>query len=166
MLHENTKQFRGISVKELEATKQSLRRSQEVVAGYYRENTVLKTLAENHQEVYDRLENRAKSAEATTKQLRQQQDSTAEVFKAAVAGHTAQSRRLHEFLAQADVAEDSESARLRRRNADLREQVKRLTLANRTLRARVKLEAMDPDVLTLVVEGSFPLDVSSLVYRD
>ncbi|KAG6599823.1 uncharacterized protein IUM83_13286 [Phytophthora cinnamomi] len=76
-------------------------------------------------------------------------------FKAAVASSTAPSKRLHDLLACLDAGDDLSSIRLQRRNEDLQEQVKLLTRANRTLRAHVKFEDMDQDVLVLISEGSY-----------
>ncbi|EGZ13085.1 hypothetical protein PHYSODRAFT_334895 [Phytophthora sojae] len=67
-----------------------------------------------------------------------------------------QARRLHDLLARSDAADDTAPARLRRRNEDLKEQVKWLTRANKTLRAHVQLEEMDPDVLVLAVSRLKP----------
>ncbi|KAI9994099.1 hypothetical protein PInf_016663 [Phytophthora infestans] len=77
-----------------------------------------------------------------------------EIFKTTVAANTNPVRRLHALFANFDVADDSANAHLKRRNEDLREQVKCLANANKTLRAHVKLEEMDLDVLVPVIEGS------------
>ncbi|KAE8953699.1 hypothetical protein PR002_g32294, partial [Phytophthora rubi] len=106
-----------------------------------------------HTELGDRLENRVKLAEETSDRLAQQIKREQEVFKASVASSTAQSRRLHQLLSRMDATDDSATVRYRRRIEDLEERVKRLVRANKTLRSRVKLEEMDPDVLVLVVEG-------------
>ncbi|KAG3118321.1 hypothetical protein PI124_g22325 [Phytophthora idaei] len=90
-----------------------------------------------------------------------------EIFKATVATATSQLRRLHQLVSDSDIADDSGNTRLERRNEDLREQVKRLSNANKALRAHARLEEMDPDVLVLVLEGSsrqFHLRSSALTH--
>ncbi|GMF52951.1 unnamed protein product [Phytophthora fragariaefolia] len=99
------------------------------------------------------MENRVKAAEDSVQRLTSQLAREREVFNAAVAANTAQSRRLHNLLSSSGAADVSTETHLRRRNEDLQERVKRLIAANRTLRARIKLEELDPDTLVLVAEG-------------
>ncbi|EGZ22621.1 hypothetical protein PHYSODRAFT_364250, partial [Phytophthora sojae] len=100
-------------------------------------------------ECSERQENRVRVAEDSQARALAQLKREQEVYKAAVASSTAQSRRLHNLLARSDAADDTAPARHRRRNEDLEEQVKRLPRANKTFRAHVQLEDMDPDVLVL-----------------
>ncbi|KAI9988983.1 hypothetical protein PInf_022704 [Phytophthora infestans] len=76
-------------------------------------------------------------------------DSQKKVFKVTVATSTNQIRRLHYLLAKYDVADDSTDYRLKRQSEDIREQDYPLSSVNKTLRAHVKLEEMDLDVLVL-----------------
>ncbi|GMF66247.1 unnamed protein product [Phytophthora lilii] len=114
----------------------------------------LNAIVATHNEVYAKLAKRVQAAEDHAQRVSKQLVREQEVFKATVAANTAQCSRLHRLVASSDVADDSASARLRRRNEDLMERVQRLVKANRTLRARVQLEEMDPDVLVLISEGS------------
>ncbi|KAF4041606.1 hypothetical protein GN244_ATG06121 [Phytophthora infestans] len=81
-------------------------------------------------------------------------DSQKKVFKVTVATSTNQIRRLHYLLAKYDVADDSTDYRLKRQSEDIREQDYPLSSVNKTLRAHVKLEEMDLDVLVLPSKGS------------
>lgn len=112
------------------------------------------TQVDGHNEVYQRLENRARMADEEYNHLIQSFKRQKEIFKTTVAANTNPVRRLHAMFANFDVADDSANAHLKRRNEDLREQVKCLANANKTLRAHVKLEEMDLDVLVPVIEGS------------
>ncbi|GMF33423.1 unnamed protein product [Phytophthora lilii] len=119
-----------------------------------RENAELNAIVATHNEVYAKLAKRVQAAEDHAQRVSKQLAREQEVFKATVAANTAQCSRLHRLLASSDVADYSASARLRRCNEDLMERVQRLVKANRTLRARVQLEEMDPDFLVLISEGS------------
>ncbi|GMF24451.1 unnamed protein product [Phytophthora lilii] len=138
---------------ERDSLRVELRRSKEAQAQLVKKVEQLNAFVATHNQVYAKLAKRVQAAEdhahSVSKQLVREQ----EVFKATVAANTAQSSRLHRLLANSDVADDSASARLRLRNEDLMERVQRLVKANRTLRARVQLEEMDPDVLVLVSEA-------------
>ncbi|GMF29475.1 unnamed protein product [Phytophthora fragariaefolia] len=114
------------------------------------------------------MENRVKAAEDSVQRLSSELTRERETFKAAVASNTAQSRRLHNLLSASSVADVPAETQLRRRTEDLQERVKRLVTANRTLRARVKLEEMDPDTLVLVTEGALLelRDKTRVVVRD
>ncbi|KAG6610548.1 uncharacterized protein IUM83_06552 [Phytophthora cinnamomi] len=115
----------------------------------------LRGAVDAHTETAARLENRVRAADDECKRLALQLTREQTAFKAAVASSTAQSKRLHDLLARLDAGDDSSSTRLQRQHEDLQEQVKRLTRANRTLRAHGKFEDMDPDVLVLISEGSY-----------
>ncbi|KAG3126606.1 hypothetical protein PI126_g22245 [Phytophthora idaei] len=107
------------------------------------------------------------SGEDESQRLTQYTARQKEIFKATVATATSQLRRLHQLVSDSDIADDSGNTRLERRNEDLREQVKRLSNANKALRAHARLEEMDPDVLVLVLEGSsrqFHLRSSALTH--
>ncbi|GMF30726.1 unnamed protein product [Phytophthora lilii] len=134
-----------------------LRRSKEAQAQLTKKVEQLNAIVATHNEVYAKLAKRVQAAEDHAQSVSKQLVREQEVFKATVAANTAQCSRLHRLLANSDVADDSASARLRLRNEDLMERVQRLVKANRTLRARVQLKEMDPDVLVLVSEGSLIL---------
>ncbi|GMF18434.1 unnamed protein product [Phytophthora fragariaefolia] len=123
--------------------------------------SALNTVVEQHKELYQRMENRVKAAEDSVQRLTSQLMREREVFKAAVAANTAQSRRLRNLLSSSGAADVSTETYLRRRNEDLHKRVKRLIAANRTLRARAKLEELDPDTSVLVAEGDSSLVVAA-----
>ncbi|EGZ20563.1 hypothetical protein PHYSODRAFT_259675 [Phytophthora sojae] len=151
---ENQKVFLKNANDEIAQLKKEVAHLRQLEAHYIVELESSNAAVDGYRECSKRQENRVRVAEdsqaRTLAQLKREQ----EVYKAAVASSTAQSRRLHDLLARSDAADDTAPARLRRRNEDLEEQVKRLTRANKTLRAHVQLEEMDPDVLVLAVEGS------------
>ncbi|KAG6590564.1 uncharacterized protein IUM83_18355 [Phytophthora cinnamomi] len=153
--HENTMVFLKQARAEFEHSKKEVKRLRVLEAHYLQEMEGLRGAVDAHTETAARLENRVRVADNECKRLALQRTREQTVFKAAVASSTAQSKRLHDLLARLDAGDDSSSTRLQRRNEDLQEQVKRLTRANRTLRARVKFEDMDPDVLVLISEGSY-----------
>ncbi|GMF45914.1 unnamed protein product [Phytophthora fragariaefolia] len=72
-----------------------------------------------------------------------------------------QSLRLHNLLASSSAADVLTETHLRRRNEDLQERVKRFIAENRTLRACVKLDELEPDTLVLVAEGNSSLVVAA-----
>ncbi|GMF25378.1 unnamed protein product [Phytophthora lilii] len=140
--------------RERDSLRAELRRSKEAQAQLVKKVEQLNAIVATHNEVYAKLAKRVQAAEDHAQRVSKQLAREQEVFKATVAANTAQCSRLHRLLASSDVADDSANARLRRRNEDLMERVQRLVKANRTLRARVQLEEMDPDVLVLISEGS------------
>ncbi|KAG6613153.1 uncharacterized protein IUM83_18795 [Phytophthora cinnamomi] len=151
--HENTMVFLKQASAELEHSKKEVKRLRVLEAHYLQEMEGLRGAMDAHTETAARLENRVRVADDECKRMALQLTREQTVFKAAVASSTAQSKRLHDLLARLDAGDDSSSTRLQRRNEDLQEQVKRLMRANRTLRAHVKFEDMDPDVLVLISEG-------------
>ncbi|GMF33029.1 unnamed protein product [Phytophthora lilii] len=151
---ENAEVLAKTAYGERDSLRVELRRSKEAQAQLVKKVEQLNAIVATHNEVYAKLAKRVQAAEDHAQRISKQLAREQEVFKATVAANTAQCSRLHRLLASSDVADDSVSARLRRRNEDLLERVQRLVKANRTLRARVQLEAMDPDVLVLISEGS------------
>ncbi|GMF33621.1 unnamed protein product [Phytophthora lilii] len=139
---------------ERDSLRAELRRSNEAEAQLIKKVEQLNAIVATHNEVYAKLAKQVQAAEDHAQRVSKPLAREQEVFKATVAANTAQCLRLHRLLASSDVADDSASARLRRRNEDLMERVQRLVKANRTLRARVQLEEMDPNVLVLISEGS------------
>ncbi|KAG6623149.1 uncharacterized protein IUM83_12289 [Phytophthora cinnamomi] len=150
--HENTMVFFVQARAELEHSKREVKRLRALEAHYLQEMKGLRGAVDAHTETAARLENRVR-ADDECKRLALQLTRDQTAFKAAVASSTAQSKRLHDLLARLDAVDDSSSTRLQRRNEDLQEQAKRLTRVNRTPRAHVKFEDMDPDVLVLISEG-------------
>ncbi|KAE9157527.1 hypothetical protein PF004_g32186, partial [Phytophthora fragariae] len=150
--HENTMVFLKHARAEVDQLKKEVKRLRALEVHNTKELESYRAAVDAHTELGDRLENRVKLAEETSDRLAQQIKREQEVFKASVASSTAQSRRLHQLLSRMDATDDSATVRYRRRIEDLEERVKRLVRANKTLRSRVKLEEMDPDVLVLVVE--------------
>ncbi|KAG2798812.1 hypothetical protein PC111_g20692 [Phytophthora cactorum] len=139
--------------RELEQTQREVHRLRERESSVLRELDAFNAQVDAHNELSQRLENRIKSAEDESQRLTQYTARQKEIFKATVATNTSQIRRLHQLLSDSDIADDSANTRLKRRNKDLREQVKLLSSANKALRAHVKLEEVDPDGLVLVLEG-------------
>ncbi|EGZ07034.1 hypothetical protein PHYSODRAFT_341193 [Phytophthora sojae] len=150
---ENQKVFLKNAYDEIAQLKKDVAHLRQLEAHYIVELESSNAAVDGLRECSDRQENRVRVAEDSQARALAQLKREQEVYKAAVASSTAQSRRLHDLLARSDAADDTAPARLRRRNEDLEEQVKRLTRANKTLRAHVQLEEMDPDVLVLAVEG-------------
>ncbi|KAE8960167.1 hypothetical protein PR001_g30474, partial [Phytophthora rubi] len=144
--HENTMVFLKHARAEVDQLKKEVKRLRALEVHNTKELESYRAAVDAHTELGDRLENRVKLAEETSDRLAQQIKREQEVFKASVASSTAQSRRLHQFLSRMDATDDSATVRYRRRIEDLDERVKRLVRANKTLRSRVKLEEMDPDV--------------------
>ncbi|OWZ04778.1 hypothetical protein PHMEG_00023266 [Phytophthora megakarya] len=70
---------------------------------------------------------------------------------------------MHPFLMMHERRVNSMEGKASRRCSELLERNRRLMTANCTLRSRVKLDQLDPDILVLVTEGSFlfPRNVSS-----
>ncbi|GMF49029.1 unnamed protein product [Phytophthora fragariaefolia] len=158
---ENAAAVTSLTTKELAETRRQLQISRDIAARYQYDASALSAIVEQHKELYQRMENRVKAAEDSIQRLPSQLAREREVFKAEVAANTAQSRRLHNLLSSSGAADVSTEAHLRRRNEDLQERVKQLIAANRTLRARSKLEELDPDTLVLVAEGDSSLVVEA-----
>ncbi|GMF49700.1 unnamed protein product [Phytophthora fragariaefolia] len=137
---ENEAAVTSSTMKELAETRRQLKISKKIAARYRYDAETMSAVVEQHKELYQRMENRVKTTEDSVQRLSPQLARERETFKAAVASNTAQSRRLHNLLSASSVADVSAEAQLRRRTEDLQERVKRLVTANRTLRARVKLE--------------------------
>ncbi|KAG6942785.1 hypothetical protein JG688_00017927, partial [Phytophthora aleatoria] len=155
IMHRESAQMACSSARrELEQTQREVHRLRERESSVLQELDAFNAQVDAHNELYQRLENRIKSAEDESQRLTQYTARQKEIFKATVATNTSQIRRLHQLLSDSDIADDSANTRLKRRNEDLREQVKRLSRANKALHAHVRLEEMDPDVLVLVLERS------------
>ncbi|KAG6604622.1 uncharacterized protein IUM83_14120 [Phytophthora cinnamomi] len=138
--HENTMVFLKQVRADLEHSMKEVKRLRVLEAHYLQEMEGLRGAVNAHTETAARLENRVRTADDECKRLALQLTRDQMAFKAAVASSTAQSKRLHDLLARLDAGDDSSSTRLQSRNEDLQEQVKRLTRANRTLRAHVKFK--------------------------
>ncbi|KAG3024557.1 hypothetical protein PC121_g8118 [Phytophthora cactorum] len=155
IMHRESAQMACSSARrKLEQTQREVHRLRERKSSVLQELDASNAQVDAHNELYQRLENRIKSAEDESQPLTQYTARQKEIFKATVATNTSQIRRLHQLLSDSDIADDSANTCLKRRNEDLREQVKRLSSANKALRAHVRLEEMDPDVLVLVLESS------------
>ncbi|KAG7393496.1 hypothetical protein PHYPSEUDO_007333 [Phytophthora pseudosyringae] len=154
MLRENAELFSREATEELDQAKKEICLQRELEQLSLRNLDEYHAQVELHNELSLRQENRVKAAEESVNRLKRQLQCEQEVFKAAVATSTSQSKRLHRLLSNSDIADDSSSARLRQRNEYVQEQVMQLIQANKVLRDRVKLEEMDPDVLVLVTECS------------
>ncbi|GMF25873.1 unnamed protein product [Phytophthora fragariaefolia] len=164
---ENAAAVTSSTMKELAETRRKLKISKKIAARYRHDAETMSAVVEQHKELYQRMETRVKAAEDSVQWLSSQLARERETFKAAVASNTAQSRRLHNLLSASSVADVSAEAQLRRCTEDLQEHVKRLITANRTLRARVKLEEMDPDTLALLDWNLLDLsDETRSVVRD
>ncbi|KAG3108491.1 hypothetical protein PI125_g11762 [Phytophthora idaei] len=154
IMHRESAQMACSSARrELEQTQREVHRLRERESSVLQELDAFNAQVDAHNELYQRLENRIKSAENESQRLTQYTARQKEIFKATVATNTSQIRRLHQLLSDSDIADDSADTRLKRRNEDLREQVKRLSSANKALRTHVRLEEVDPDVLVLVLES-------------
>ncbi|GMF36312.1 unnamed protein product [Phytophthora fragariaefolia] len=158
---ENAAAVTSSTTKDLAETLRQLQISRDITARYQHDASALNTVLEQHKELYQRMENQVKATEDSVQRLTSQLTREREVFKAAVAANTAQSRRLYNLLSSSGAADVSTKTYLRRRNEDLQERVKRLIAANRTLRARVNLEELDPDTSVLVAEGDSSLVVAA-----
>ncbi|OWY92692.1 hypothetical protein PHMEG_00038196, partial [Phytophthora megakarya] len=92
-------------------------------------------------------------------------------FEANISGHTEVLARSENRVRAAEdtvadlnrshIVDDSAEGKASRRCSELLERNRRLMTANRTLRSRVKLDQLDPDVLVLVTEGSFSIPRSA-----
>ncbi|OWZ06042.1 hypothetical protein PHMEG_00021761 [Phytophthora megakarya] len=107
----------------------------------------------DHTEVLARSENRVRAAEDTVADLNRQLKHTKSAFMAKIAAKTTQVANLSATLAISHIVDDSAEGKASRRCSELLERNRRLMTANRTLRTRVKLVQLDPDVLVLVTEG-------------
>ncbi|OWY97945.1 hypothetical protein PHMEG_00031407 [Phytophthora megakarya] len=111
-------------------------------------NAVIK----NHQEMYDRLENRfqlaLRSNKILTKEVNHEYPVGIQAFKKS-------HENLHKILCQTDPKETTLTIKLRERNRDLVRRGKRPEKANSALSSRLRLEDMDPEALVLMVEGKF-----------
>ncbi|OWY96497.1 hypothetical protein PHMEG_00033224 [Phytophthora megakarya] len=85
----------------------------------------------------------------------------ANIIMAKIAANTTQVANLSATLAISQIVDDSAEGKASRRCSELLERNRRLMTANRTLRSRVKLDHLDPDVLVLVTEGSFSIPRST-----
>ncbi|KAG7376544.1 hypothetical protein PHYPSEUDO_013204 [Phytophthora pseudosyringae] len=150
----NAELFSREATKELDQAKKAIRRQRELEQLSLQKIDEYHAQVELHNELSLRQENRVKAAEEPVNRLKRQLQYEQDAFKTAMATSPSQSKRRHRLLSNSDIADVSSSARLRQRNEDLHEQVKRLIQANKVFRARVKLEEMDPDVLVLVTEDS------------
>ncbi|OWY92498.1 hypothetical protein PHMEG_00038472 [Phytophthora megakarya] len=68
---------------------------------------------------------------------------------AKIAANTTQVAKLSATLAISQIVDDSAEGKVSRRCSELLERNRRLMTATRTLRSRVKLDQLDPDVLVL-----------------
>ncbi|OWY92936.1 hypothetical protein PHMEG_00037846, partial [Phytophthora megakarya] len=98
-----------------------------------------------------------RAAEDTVVDLNRQLKHAKSAFMAKIAANTTQVANLSATLAISQIVDDSAEGKASRRCSELLERNRRLMTANRTLRSRVKLDQLDPDVLVLVTEGSFSI---------
>ncbi|KAG6942848.1 hypothetical protein JG688_00017895 [Phytophthora aleatoria] len=130
-----------------EQTQRAVHRLRERESSVLHELDAFNAQVDAHNELYQRLENRIKLADDESQRLTQYTARQKEIFKATVATNTSQIRRLHQLLSDSDIADDSATTRIKRRNEDLCEQVKRLSSAHKALRACLSTGGLNWELL-------------------
>ncbi|OWZ04934.1 hypothetical protein PHMEG_00023074, partial [Phytophthora megakarya] len=124
-LRENAEGLLRSCHQEIAALRKSVENAQALTTHYKAVSDKFEANISDHSEVWARSENRVRAAEDTVADLNRQLKHVKSAFMAKIAANTTQ----------------------------LLERNRRLTTANRTLRSRVKLDQLDPDLLVPVTEG-------------
>ncbi|OWZ01295.1 hypothetical protein PHMEG_00027347 [Phytophthora megakarya] len=160
-LRENAEGLLRSCHQEIAALRKSVENAQALTAHYKAVSDKFEANISHHTEVLARSENRVRAAEDTVADLNRQLKHAKSEFMAKIAANTTQVTNLSATLAISHIVDDSAEDKASRRCSELLERNRRLMTANRTLRSRVKLDQLDPDVLVLVTEGSFSIPRST-----